>query len=58
MCESKDKSGSEERDQGCKEITHSGSMIQQENQNRVIISQPAISLAYLFAAAVLLSTEI
>lgn len=46
------------RDQGCKEITHSGSMIQQENQNRVIISQPAISLAYLFAAAVLLSTEI
>ena len=48
------------RDQGRKEMTHSGGMIQQEDQNRAIISQPVVQrgviiLAPILAVAVLLS---
>lgn len=48
------------RDQGRKEMTHSGGMIQQEDQNRAIISQPVVQrgviiLAPILAMAVLLS---
>ena len=57
---SEDKSESEERSRERKEMTHSGGMIQQEAQNRAIISQPVVQrgviiIAHISAAAVLLS---